>query len=305
MVILNPDKYLLPDYKISPFQTKDLLLNSSLPDDETVDSYFKSRFEGREFIYTYNGRSALHKALEYYNLQKEDLVTILTSSGNFYVSSCVTGEVEIFCSWNREITPATKVIIVVHEFGYPYPYLNELKKRSIPIIEDCAYTFFSEDQNLTMGKTGDFVVYSFPKMFPMQVGGLLTYPLTIKAEEEQWPQPGMERYIKKVLSYYVHRKKEIIQLRLENYNWLKRELEKVGFEERFELQEGVIPGVFMFKVVNEQVNLPELKEYLFSHGIQCSVFYGEQSFFIPNHQALQESDLRYFILVIQSFLLSP
>jgi hypothetical protein len=308
MFILHPDKYLLPDYKISPFQTKDITLNNNLPDDDSIDSYFKNRFNGREFIYTSNGRSALYKALAHYQLQKDDVVTILTTSGNFYVSSCVTGEVEKFCSWNREVTAATRVIIVVHEFGYPYPELNELKKLAIPIIEDCAYAFFSEDQKRTIGRTGDFCLYSFPKMFALQVGGLLTYPSTIKVDEEQWPQPGMERYIKNVLSHYVDRKEEISQQRLENYNWLKRELEKLGSEERFELEEGVVPGVFMFRVLNEQIKLPELKEYLFSHGIQCSVFYGEQAFFIPNHQALDESDLRYFVSVIQSFLtktLSP
>ena len=43
----------------------------------------------------------------------------------------------------------------------------------MPIIEDCAGSFFSKDKKDTIGKIGDFVIYSFPKMFPLQIGGLL------------------------------------------------------------------------------------------------------------------------------------
>jgi len=45
-----------------------------------------------------------------------------------------------------------------------------------------------------------------------------------------------------------------------------------------------------------------VKTYLWAHGIQCSVFYGEESFFIPAHQALSEGDILYFKEVIQSFI---
>jgi hypothetical protein len=304
MFILNPDQYLLPDYKISPFQTEDIGSNALLRNNNTIDTYFKDRFKNRAFTYTVNGRSALHKAVAYYKLQKGDTVTILTTSGNFYVSSCVTGEVEKFCFWNREIIPTTKVIIVVHEFGYPYKGMTELAKLNIPIIEDCAYAFFSEDSDRTIGNTGNFCVYSFPKMFPIQMGGLLTYHQDAKIENEQWPQAGMEQYIRNVLSSQIKKKDEITQKRLQHSQWLRLALQSLGFEERFPLQQGVIPGVYMFRVSNEELSLPALKQYLFNHGIQCSVFYGERAFFIPNHQALRESDLYYFISVIQSFVKS-
>ena len=302
MVVLNPDRYLLPDYKISPFQTSDIAFNADLPHDESADEYFRNRFKGRNYVYTPNGRRALYRALKYYNLQRQDVVTILTTSGNFYVSSCVTGEVDKFCSWNREVVAGTKVIIVVHEFGYPYTGLNELTKLNIPIIEDCAYAFFSEDPLMTIGRVGEFCVYSFPKMFPIQIGGLLTFWPEKKIKEEEGNQSGTEQYIKQVLSYAILRKEEIIRKRLLNYKWLQKAMLLLGLTERFDLQEGVVPGVFMFKVQNEKINLQELKDSLFAHGIQCSVFYGERSFFIPNHQKLNETDLHYFITVIQSFV---
>ena len=39
-----------------------------------------------------------------------------------------------------------------------------------------------------------------------------------------------------------------------------------------------------------------------NHGIQSSVFYGEQAYFIPCHQHLSTDDLDYFIAVIKSFI---
>ena len=72
-------------------------------------------------------------------------------------------------------------------------------------------------------------------------------------------------------------------------------------EERFELAAGAVPGVFMFKVKKNNTDLAKMKEYLYAHGVQSSVFYGEQSFFIPVHQNLQQEDLDYFIQVIHHF----
>jgi hypothetical protein len=110
------------------------------------------------------------------------------------------------------------------------------------------------------------------------------------------------RYIKKVLSSEILQKEKIITKRLDNYSYLKDNLAITDFEERFVLTPGEVPGVFMFKVKNESIDLAGLKQYCYAHGIQCSVFYGESSFFIPVHQNLEQTDLDYFIAVINSFV---
>jgi len=84
-------------------------------------------------------------ALRFYNLIKKDLITILTTSGNFYISSYVTNEIEKFFNWNRKISSKTKLIIVNYEFGYPYKNLIDLKKYNIAIIEDFAREHYSEN----------------------------------------------------------------------------------------------------------------------------------------------------------------
>ena len=301
LLILDPDPYLLPCYRISPFQTRDIHENNQLPDSDTIDNYFGERFGGRQYHYVADGRKAINIALQQYNLQPDDTVTIFTTSGNFYISGCVTKEIEKFCRWSRKMEENTRLIFVNHEFGLPYKHIEELAKYKLPVIEDSCHSFFSTNNENTIGNSGDFVIYSFPKMFPIQVGGLLVTKKAIKENQADILTGEKLRYIKNVLSHYIGQKDMIISNRLNNYNYLKEKLGNLACEERFELSEGEIPGVFMFRVKNDNLPLPQLKEYLYAHGIQCSVFYGEQSFFIPVHQNLLKTDLDYFLEVIASF----
>ena len=301
MFVLNPDPYLVPCYRISPFQTKDMHHNNELEQSDLIDEYFGDRFQKRQYSYVADGRKAINIALQQYQLQKNDVVTIFTTSGNFYISSCVTKEIEKFCKWSRKIEPATKLLFVNHEFGFPYKKINELKKYNLPIIEDCCHSFFSTDEENAIGNTGDFAVYSFPKMFPLQLGGLLVAKNNLHNSRDANIELATLRYIKNVLSHYIPQKDIIIKRRIENYAYLKNKLNKAYFEERFPLSEGLVPGVFMFRIKNKNVDLPALKNHLYAHGIQCSVFYGEHSFFIPVHQNLIKPDLNYFIEAISFY----
>jgi hypothetical protein len=273
-----------------------------LPDSDLIDDYFSKRFADKDFIYTKNGREAINIALASYSLKNDDVVSILTTTDNFYISGCVTKEIEKFCKWSRTIVPETKVIFVNHEFGYPHNSLPKLKDHKLPIIEDCAGTFFSQDKNNDIGETGDFVIYSFPKMFPLQIGGLLVSNLPNRIDKRNQIDDLKLRHIKNVLSYHIKSKEEIINKRIFNYNYLKDNFESLGFSERFQLDYGIVPGVFMFRTDKQKLDLPELKKYFYCHGVQCSVFYGEESFFIPVHQSLNEKDMLYFYEVIKSFI---
>ena len=302
MFVLDPDPYSLPSYRIGPFQTRDISVNHRLPSNYAIDTYLSDRFGGREFGYTYNGREAINIALGLCRPAKDDVVTILTTSGNYYISSCVTREIEKYCKWSRQILPETRIIFVNHEFGYPFPDLRSLEKYNLPIIEDCAGSFFSEDKDHAIGRTGDYVIYSFPKMFPLQVGGLL---VSKRRDIEPYSgnlTAGMLTYVKNVLSEYICSRDLIIDKRITNYLGLRSRFESLNLHERFELAEGSVPGVFMFLAGSLKIDLSELKKHFWAHGVQSSVFYGEEAFFIPVHQALTEADLDYFFEVMRSFI---
>ncbi len=302
MFVINPDIYSLPTYRIGPFRTRDVSINHCLPDSDLIDEYLDSRFRDANYIYTYNGRSSINIALTLLNPGVDSVVTILTTTGNYYISSCVTNEIEKFCKWSREFLPETRIILVNHEFGYPYPDLPALRKYNLPIIEDCAGSFFSVDRERHIGTIGDYVIYSFPKMFPLQIGGLLVsnngdYNHTSENLTEE-----LLRHIKNALSEYIVHKDQIIRRRIDNYCGLRDRFERLGLHERFDLIDGIVPGVYMFRTDNYSIDLPELKKHFWAHGIHSSVFYGENAFFIPVHQALTEPDLDYFFEVMKAFL---
>jgi len=268
-------------------------------DIKAIDRYCENRF-GKHYQYTVNGREGIHLALKAYNLKKSDLVTILTTSQNYYISGCVTKEIEKFCRWNRELNSETKVIFVNHEFGTVYPQMEQLAAIGLPIIEDCCTTFFSQDEKNMVGKYGDFAIYSFPKFFPIQIGGLLvgnkgkTETSIINSETEL--------YIKKVLNVYIQEERAILAKRQAIYDYGLNRYKSLGFTSFFNINKQQVPSVMMLK--NNQIikDLPALKDFLWKHGIQASVFYGEDVFFIPSHQNLSEVDIDYFYAVLKSFI---
>lgn len=283
-------------YNLSPYNPE-LKLVSTLSDQSNLKAYLDERFG--EWCYTEMARDAIKIALSYYCLSKEDVVTILTTSGNFYISSCVTNAIETVCKWSREIVPETKLLFVNHEFGYPYRNIEELKKYDLPIIEDCAYTFLSMTSQDKPGKTGDFVIYSLPKIFPIEKGGILVcnnekFKITSVLGESSI------RDINNCLAAAILDIEFIKKKRLLNYRFLLSELCSIGVKPFFNLEEGVIPGVFMFEW-REDIDYPRLKAYMQENGVECSVFYGKNAFFIPMHHLLEKEDLLYFCKLIKQF----
>lgn len=298
--IISNNSFVQPSYRISPFTTEDIRKNRHLDDSEIIRDYFKGKFNGKKYVYTSSGRTALNQALSLLNLKHDDIVTIFTTSGNFYISGCVTGEIEKFCRWTRTIEKNTKAIIVNHEFGFPYEELSELTKYKLPIIEDCAHSFASQNHENSVGKVGDYIIYSLPKIFPLQFGGLLASNVDNDISKDISEEE--ENYIRNVLSNNIINLEKIVSKRIENYQYLEQRLGKFGFTSRFELCEDIhCPGVYLFNTC-QKLDLNSLKNFIQSHGVECSVFYKEDAFFIPVHQKLETDDLDYFITLISYFL---
>lgn len=59
----------------------------------------------------------------------------------------MTKTIEKICKWNRKLTSETKVILVNHEFGFPYKNIEEIVQLGIPIIEDCCTTLVKTINN--------------------------------------------------------------------------------------------------------------------------------------------------------------
>lgn len=298
--IINPDKFRVPSYNISPFSTDQLsLLNElNIVDDASfVSENLYNKFGDYEF--TLDGKSAIFQALSFYNLKKSDEVYIVTTTGNKYVSSCVTGEIERFCQWSRELSERTKIVFVIHEFGLIYEDMESLLKLKIPIIEDLAMSLFSTDVANKAGNYGDFAIYSLPKFFPLQYGGVLKYNQQIYKSNIDNSQ-AYQLNLKNIISYLLNEKSDIIAKRNENYKYYQAKLLDLGFKTRLKFSDRETPSVFMF--CSNELDLPKLKIFLQLNGVECSVFYGENSFFIPVHQNLKQFDMDYIINLIKYFI---
>lgn len=156
--VINPTWELTPRIFISPFSSSEI---SALDENlyikiSTGKSYLDESFGN--YCLAPKGRLAIEKVLSNYHLENNDVVTILTTSANFYISSCVTSVIERFCKWSRKIEKNTKLVFVNHEFGYPYKGLKAVADLGFPIVEDCAHTFFLMVQKL---KLVNIVILSF------------------------------------------------------------------------------------------------------------------------------------------------
>jgi len=299
--IINPEKFRIPQYTISPFSTDRVGKNYRLlQSDQSINKDLLTHYFGH-FLCFETGKSALYHALSHYRLLGDDEVWIITTSGNRYISSCVTGEIEKFCKWSRQLSDKTKVVLINHEFGTVYKEMDEVLKLDLPIIEDMAMSLFSTDENRKTGNYGDFTIYSLPKFFPLQGGGILKIN-TLEYEKNSFEfDSGLSTGLQKLLSHYLPDAETIKQLRKHNNALFEHHLSQLpGFESRFEYSENETPSVFMCSTP-PCVNLDGLKVFLQQNGIESSVFYGENAFFVPVHQYLKEEDIMFIVTIINYY----
>jgi hypothetical protein len=94
----------------------------------------------------------------------------------------------------------------------------------------------------------------------------------------------------------------ILKKRKDIFDYASKQFLELGFTLRFTNKNGEVPSVLLLNNNGIIHNLPEHKEFLYQHGIQNSVFYGEDAFFIPCHQNLSRADVDYFRFVTERFI---
>jgi len=298
--VLDPPKFLVPVINISPFKEADPCKNRFYKNIEpAVLRYFRLRFPNKEISLTQNGRSAIVSALTALQLSRNDEVAIFTTTQNHYVSSCVTGAIETFCGWGRAVNKKTKALLLIHEFGYPIEDIEKYLQFNLPIIEDCAHSFFSQNQLGSVGKYASYVIFSFPKIFPVQYGGALVSKEKTTAHGcKQIGEPELIYFRQEIDSDMLQRKRIALRRRA-NFNYLSHNLKNLSITPRFKLGPRTIPGAYVF-TVPKTFDLDRMKQRFQANGIESSVFYGESAFFIPVHQNLTVAAMNLMINLIQS-----
>jgi hypothetical protein len=284
---------------ISPFGSDDIFRNNYIWRNYKVDERAVVEVNGLPAIITESATRALDMILNSLSLNPNDEVWIVTTSGNSYISGCVTRTIEKYCRWSRHQNAATAVILVNHEFGFVYRDLEALKAFGLPIIEDAAYSMYSQWNGVQPGIVGDYAIFSMAKMFPMQAGGLLFSSKEI-GFNNNLSQEEL-KYYQACFGFYYQYKEQIIKARLEVYQQMSAAFSSAGFLPRFEPEKGEVPGAFLFKA--EGYDLEGLKHFLQAEGVECSVFYGEEAFYLPCHQNMTRGHIDYLLTLVKDFLL--
>lgn len=301
-IIINGLDHPSPKYRISPFKEEYIHPNgnrNNLSSPGKIFSFFNTLFPNKSTQLTPEGRSAIGLAIQILKLKRGDCVTIITTTNNYYISGCVTREIEKTCNWSRELNKYTKAIFVNHEFGLFNRDLEKYKELGIPIIEDFAHSFCSLAERSASGMQGDYLVCSFSKIFPMQAGGALLFD----GEHTFCDMDNSEilNYVDSNASYYINSLEEIKEKRLVNYNIFCDKFRSIGIEPFFNFSEDDVPGVFCFQMP-ENIYLAKFKESMNSDGIESSIFYGKNAYFIPCHQNLSSEDINYIFEVSKYYL---
>ena len=291
-IVLEPAVELTPFISIASLDRQKLCVDL-LDETPRVDKYFSKRF-GDNFVFCPKAREGIVIVLKELNLQPNDVVTILTTTGSPYISGCVTKAIEQVCKWSRNIEPTTKVLFVNHEFGYSYNDVTSLKKYNLPIIEDCAHSFFTESPDI--GIVGDYVIYSLPKPFSIQLGGVIKYKdtITYKCPDD------IIQYIKSALEPQIDEVNQMIDKRFENYDYYLKTLKGLGIKPYFKMKKGDVPGAFMFTWPRCK-DYRKLKALMNDNGIDSSVFFGNDAYFVPVHHNVSKNEIEYICNIIKFF----
>lgn len=152
--------------------------NASLLDFDKENISTEDFIPHQDFLFFDEGKKAINYLMSEINLNRNDQVAILTTTDSSFVSSCVTCSIFNFAQVSRVITNKTKLIYVIHEFGFPYIQIEEISKyakaNKIPLVEDSAHSFDSYLNDQRLGSFGDYAIFSLAKILPIKNGGLLT-----------------------------------------------------------------------------------------------------------------------------------
>lgn len=283
---------------ISPFSYRSL--DGPNGDPEKARALLRAHL-GRPFSLTASGRQALAVILEHLDLRPDDQVAIMTTSGGSYVSACVTRTIEQYCRWTMGITEASSAIVVIHEWGRAFDNMDEALETGLPVIEDCAYAFATRHSDgRPVGRDGQFAIYSLPKLFSVPFGGIAVAhaldPFSSALTEEE------EAYLLGSIAPELDSLPQFLEQRTAVWQCLARLFSSLGAPPFFGLKDTDAVAVFMFRHDSEVVPLADVRTRFEAHGVEASVFYGENAFYVPAHHRMSEGCCAWLAAIYRKLL---
>lgn len=162
----------------------------------TLDSFFQKKKEyslssprAHQTISVSTGRDALKYIIQYLSLSSEDQVLLpaylcpevlapFITAGIPYTFYRVRENLQCdVVDLQKKITPQTRMVLLIHYFGFPQQVL-EVKKhitKNILLVEDCVHGFLSELHHQPLGSFGDISFTSYRKYLPLPDGSQIEF----------------------------------------------------------------------------------------------------------------------------------
>jgi perosamine synthetase len=170
------------------------------------------QFHGRHAYATHQARSAIAFALRQWNIGAGDEVLVpayncgtdvdpVFKSGAGVRTYRIGSDLQLdMADIRRLCTPRTRLIYVIHYFGWPQE-LVELRQycdgAGIKLLEDCALALFGRGPDGWLGQQGDGAVFSLPKMLAVPDGGILL--LKQPSLEVPKSKPPLKKIVRQLL----------------------------------------------------------------------------------------------------------
>jgi hypothetical protein len=302
-IIFNPP-FIMPGIHLTPFKAGDITVYEN-DADGAVQSLLREHF-GETFTLLPRAIYCIKAVLQHLDIKNDENVAIFKTFENDYITRCVTDTIESRCQVSRVIDDKTRAVLVIHEFGYPCTQTVALKEqcieRGIPLIEDCAWTCGGFiDPEHKVGEVGDYAIFSLPKVFPVQYGGILK-GLAID-DDDNWQNFKLLDYFKREAVYTglyegLPQLGAINEKRRENWHYLASLFAKDGYRPLNDLPDGASPGAFVIKLPASQENFERYGRF----GIETGRYYQEDALFLPVHQNLGVNELNYIYGVFRGQL---
>lgn len=243
-----------------------------------------------------SGKSIIHFLAKKFNLKRSDEVFISTTTNSSFVSSCVTSTLFNYCKLSRVLTSKTKLIYIIHEFGFPNKNIHELidfsNEMNIPLVEDVAHSFNSKTGNELLGRIASYGFCSFPKFLPMNKGAFLfTKDNDVSIELNKETKLILHEFSS--WSNYLISLKEKSQTNYKNY-----QSEIDAFESIFEYDDNIHPFVFGFKHKKYEF----INKHLEQKGVQVARTYVKNFIMLPTNPFIDENEIDKNINILKKLL---
>lgn len=146
------------------------LLGASWRDIERVESILRDYF-GKPVVVLNAARTGVYLTLAAKGFKRTDEVLVPP-----YMPKCMLDTIAECAVPTLHVSPATKAILLVHQYGYPQKMDKVIalaRKHNLLIIEDSASSFGSTYRGQKVGSFGDIALFTFPKAFQTILGGCL------------------------------------------------------------------------------------------------------------------------------------